>query len=347
MVDWSVARQVARFAARSDDVPEPAADLHALAAEIEPVVSAYTGLEPWGTGVPEPEAVSRNAWAEANLTTLSHVLDPVAERMSDRMASAGPFAGALRIGAGVTLAAEVGLVTGWMAQRVIGQYELSLLQPEEPARLLFVTENVARAATELGADPESFLRWVTAHELTHALQFQGVPWLRGHLGGILSEYLESVDVRIERGAAGGLPSLPNPTQLVERFREGGLVALVQTKDQRELLERMQATMAVVEGHAEHVMDAVAPGLVPEHEGLRQAMDARRANRSAPDRILAKLFGFDMKLRQYEIGKSFCDAVVEAGGMELLNGVWAAPDALPTLAELDDPQAWISRAPTPA
>ena len=32
-------------------------------------------------------------------------------------------------------------------------------------------------------------------------------------------------------------------------------------------------MAVVEGHAEHVMDALAPELVPEHEGLREAMDA--------------------------------------------------------------------------
>jgi coenzyme F420 biosynthesis associated uncharacterized protein len=174
-----------------------------------------------------------------------------------------------------------------------------------------------------------------------------VPWLRGHLGGILREYLGSVDVRIERGAAGGLPSMPNPGALVERFREGGLVALVQTRDQRRLLDRMQAVMAVVEGHAEHVMDAVAPGLVPGHEGLRDAMNARRANRSAPDRILAKLFGFDMKLRQYDLGKGFCDSVVAEGGIELLNEVWAGPEALPTLAELDDPHAWVSRAPAPA
>ena len=346
MVDWSLARQVARFAARSDAVPPLAADLGELAAEIEPAVAEYTGLDPAG-GTPAPEAVSRNEWAEANLATLSHLLDPVAERMSERMSSAGPFAGALRLGTGVTLAAEVGIVTGYMAQRVIGQYELSLLQPEAPARLLFVAENVERASADLGADRESFLRWVTAHELTHALQFQGVPWLREHLGGFLREYLESVDVRIERGAAGGLPALPDPVGLVERFREGGLVALVQSRDQRLLLERMQAAMAVVEGHAEHVMDAVAPGLITGHERLRDAMDARRANRSAPERILAKLLGFDMKLRQYADGKRFCDAVVAAGGIELLNGVWAGPEALPTAAELTDPAAWMSRAPAAA
>lgn len=346
MVDWSVARQVARFAARAEHEPRPEWDLRALVAELEPPVVAYSGLEP-ATPVPAPEGVSRAEWAEANLTTLAGVLDPVAGRMSERLGAAGPFAGALRAGAGVTLAAEVGLVTGYMAQRVIGQYELSLIGAEAPPRLLFVTANVRSAAQELGVELDSFLRWVTVHELTHALQFGAVSWLRGHLGGILEEYLASVEVRIETGSAGGLPSLPNPAELVERFREGGLVALVQTGEQRALLERMQAAMAVVEGHAEHVMDALAPELVPEHEGLRAAMTRRRASRSAPERILAKLLGLDMKMRQYEQGRAFCDAIAAEGGITLLNGVWSSPVSLPTLAELDDPASWIARAGTPA
>ena len=76
---------------------------------------------------------------------------------------------------------------------------------------------------------------------------------------MVREYLSTVEVRIERGAAGGLPSLPDPSKLVEAFREGGLAALVQTREQRELMARMQAAMAVVEGYSEHVMDAIAPG----------------------------------------------------------------------------------------
>ena len=64
-------------------------------------------------------------------------------------------------------------------------------------------------------------------------------------------------MRIERGAAGGLPSMPDPGKLVEAFRDGGLAALVQTQEQRALMGRMQAAMAVVEGYSEHVMDAIA------------------------------------------------------------------------------------------
>jgi coenzyme F420 biosynthesis associated uncharacterized protein len=341
MVDWSLARQVARFAARSDDVPDLGLDLPALARELRESVAQHVRLQPAGA-VPEAELVARPVWAQANLDSLATLLDPVAERLEGRLATAGPFAGALRLATGVTLAAEVGLVTGYMSQRVLGQYELALVQPDSPPRLLFVPLNLKRAVAELRVDREGFLRWVTIHELTHALQFGGVPWLRGYLGGLLHSYLETVDVRIERGAAGGLPSLPNPAELVERFREGGLAALVQTREQRGIVDRMQAAMAVIEGHAEHVMDALAPELVPHHEGMRAAMDDRRRSRSAPERILGRLLGMDLKLRQYELGKSFCDTVVESGGIARLNAVWEAPEALPTLSELDDPAAWMAR-----
>jgi coenzyme F420 biosynthesis associated uncharacterized protein len=149
-------------------------------------------------------------------------------------------------------------------------------------------------------------------------------------------------MRIERGAAGGLPSLPNPTELLARFREGGLVALVQTKEQRRIFDRIQAVMSVIEGYSEHVMDAVGERVLPAYEGLRESMERRRRSRSAPERALQRLLGLEVKMRQYEIGKRFCDAVVEPHGIELLNQVWSGPDAIPTLAELDDPEAWVAR-----
>ena len=345
MVDWNLARQVAGFAARTDEVPDLGLDLPALAGELEKSVIEHSRLEPVGR-VPAAEVVGRAVWAQANLDSLASLLDPVADRLERRVSGAGPFAGALRVATGVTLAAEVGLITGYMSQRVLGQYELALLAPDSPPRLLFVATNLSRAAAELGVDREGFLRWVTIHELTHALQFGGVPWLREHLGGLLRSYMETVDVRIERGAAGGLPSLPNPVELVERFREGGLAALVQTREQRSIVDRMQAAMAVIEGHAEHVMDALAPALVPHHEGMRAAMDNRRRSRSAPERILGRLLGMDLKLRQYELGKDFCDAVVATGGIERLNAVWDAPGALPSLEELEQPADWLARTEAP-
>ena len=60
------------------------------------------------------------------------------------------------------------------------------------------------------------------------------------------------------------------------------------------------------------------------------------------RILSWLFGFELKLRQYEQGKSFCDAVVATAGIAGLNGAWERPEALPDRGELVDPEAWVER-----
>ena len=347
MVDWSLARQVARLAAGSGDEGPPQADVVSLCVEMEEHVAGYTGLSP-ATRVPPAELVGRGDWASVNLDSLGRLLDPVAARLEQRLEFAGPLAGALKAGAAATLAAEAGLVIGYVSQRVLGQYEVSLLGGDAPPRLLFVAPNLRKAVRELKVDPDPFHRWVCAHELTHVYQFQGVEWLREHLGGMVRQYLTSVEVRIDRGAAGGLPSMPDLGKLVENFRDGGLAALVQTKEQRALMGRMQAAMAVIEGYSEHVMDAIAAEAIPGHEGLRAAMDARRRSRSAPERLIEGLLGLDMKMRQYEQGKVFCDAVVAEAGMDALNRVWIAPSSLPTPVELDEPLAWLTRVgPAPA
>ena len=341
MIDWGLARQIAALAAGRGIEEATPFDAAVLSAEMEGPVASYTRLA-LASPTPPAEVVSRADWAAVNLDTLSHILDPVADRLDDRLGFAGPLAGALRAGAAATLAAEAGLVMGYLSSRVLGQYDVSLLGAETDPRLLFVGPNLAGAVRDLDVDADSFGRWICAHELTHVFQFQGVPWLRDHMSGLLRQYVATLEVRIESGSAGGLPSLPDPARLVEAFREGGLAALVQSPEQRALMDEIQAAMSVIEGYSEHVMDAIAAEVIPGHEQLREAMDRRRRSRSAPQRIIERLLGFDVKLRQYEQGKKFADAVFASGGMDALNRVWASPHALPTIDELLHPGDWLKR-----
>ena len=98
-------------------------------------------------------------------------------------------------------------------------------------------------------------------------------------------------------------------------------------------------MALIEGHAEHVMDAAGAPVLPN-----AAAAPRRAGpppQEAPPlfKLLERLLGLDMKMRQYEHGKRFCDAVVRVAGSRRSTAP-GAPGQLPTLAELDDPAGWI-------
>jgi coenzyme F420 biosynthesis associated uncharacterized protein len=180
------------------------------------------------------------------------------------------------------------------------------------------------------------------HEVTHAVQFSAVPWLHAHVAGLVRELLKTAEVRIDTPRKLRVPTGEEMRRIVGALREGDLISIVTSSAERQTLDRVQAVMAVIEGHAEHVMDVVAPDLLPSLPKLRAALDRRRRSQSGMSRLVGRLLGLDLKLRQYEQGKYFCDEVVRLGGTEALAHVFSAPEALPTLEELRSPGMWLER-----
>jgi coenzyme F420 biosynthesis associated uncharacterized protein len=341
MIDWIVAERIAVFVAGTGDARPPNADLKALAAESEARVTAYTGLRP-ARPLPEPEGISRREWVQSNLSSMRVLLDPVLARAGQGL---GPLRPAVEIGLGIVLSSEVGVVLGYLAQRVLGQYELVLLDEaveDRPPRLLFVLPNLGQAVQAFGAEEKEFMTWVALHEVTHAVQFAGVPWLHPHVAGLIRELLQQAEVRIDTPRKLRMPTTDELKRVGRALKDGDLISILTSTAEREMLDRVQAVMAVIEGHAEHVMDAVAPDLLPSLPKLRKALDERRRSQTGLSRLVARLLGMDLKLRQYERGKFFCDAVVRAGGPEALRHVFSSPEALPTLAEIENPSAWLER-----
>jgi coenzyme F420 biosynthesis associated uncharacterized protein len=317
-------------------------DLAAICADAEQRVVAYTGLRP-AAPLPAPEAVARSGWIAANVTSMAAILDPVGERLAG--GSGGGLEilrGPARAATGAIMSAEAGALTGYLSQRVLGQYEFVIVDPEAPARLLFVAPNIAQSAIRLGADTEELLTWIAFHEVTHAVQFAGIPWLRPYLAGLLTELIDSLDIKVDPRSLLRVPSAGDVRGLVDGVRENGLLGMIGGAARRDLLERVQGVMGVVEGHAEHVMDVVGAEALPSMDKLRAALDRRRHERSPLLAVLERLIGLDAKLRQYEDGKRFCDAVASAAGPAALHAVFDGPQQLPTPAELLDPDAWMQR-----
>jgi coenzyme F420 biosynthesis associated uncharacterized protein len=334
-VDWDLAARIARSAAGDAPRSAPPAALDERAAQAREQVVAATGLVP-GAPLPAAEWIDRGAWIDANLATMRATLGPVLEHGA---AASGPAA--LQAAGGAMVAAEIGGLLGLFSRRVLGQYELDLTNPDVPPRLLLVGPNLDRAAGELGADREELVTWVTLHEVTHAVQFGAVAWLRPRLGAALGELLSALDVK------------PNPRALLDvglddlkalagSVREGGLLGAVMGPERKALLDQVQGTMGLVEGHAEWTMDRAGSDVLADVDALRAAMDRRREDRAPLLRILDRLLGFDLKLKQYAQGREFCDAVVLARGEAGLRDAWAAAELAPTAAELADPQSWLRR-----
>jgi coenzyme F420 biosynthesis associated uncharacterized protein len=344
VIDWSAAQRIGeRIAGTPPEGGIHAEAIEPLARDFASRVSAYSGLGP-AARLPPLEVVDRGAWIEANLRTMRPMLAPLTARMGKEKS---PFAGPMRSASGLLLGAQVGALTGLLSQRVLGQYDLALLDSSVEPRLLLLGPNLAQAARNLGLDRDELVLWVTIHEITHAVQFTGAPWLRGHLGGILQQLIEGLQVSVSAKPSMNLklPKLPDVSELrevVDRARSGQLLRLTLGEDRWSLVEQMQAAMSLIEGHAEHTMDVIGAETLPSLPRLRAAMNRRRSERGLPWRVLERLLGLELKMRQYEQGRRFCDAIVADSGPEGLARAWSGPSALPTPGELEHPHRWIAR-----
>jgi putative hydrolase len=105
---------------------------------------------------------------------------------------------------------------------------------------------------------------------------------------------------------------------------------------------MQATMCIVEGYSNHVMNAVGRELLPNYEMISRRFAQRLQQRSQADRLLAKLTGLDVKMEQYRLGEEFIDRVVRERGHSFARRVWDGAEYVPTMKEIRQPELWLAR-----
>ncbi|MFZ2014770.1 MAG: zinc-dependent metalloprotease [Nocardioides sp.] len=339
MVDWELAVSIgSRLAGPGPEVSagEAAAvvaELRAGADRATSYVRDFTGLDA-GEGTAPVLVVDRPAWIRANTEGFATLLAPIVDKV---IAAKGPPGGMTQaVGSKIT-GAEVGGLLGFMAGKVLGQFD-PFHDPR--GRLLLVAPNVVHVERELEADPTDFRFWVCLHEETHRVQFTAVPWMRDHVFGEVQALAETVEP--QRLLEDGVQRVTEALRNLGSGSSGGMLDLFSTPEQKEIIDRMTGVMSLLEGHADVVMDGVGPGVIPTVGSIRRKFNERRKGAGSLDRLARKLLGLDAKMAQYRDGAKFVRAVVDKVGMAEFNAVWAAPDHLPTKAEIHDPDSWVGR-----
>ncbi|HET7742163.1 MAG TPA: zinc-dependent metalloprotease, partial [Mycobacterium sp.] len=161
--------------------------------------------------------------------------------------------------------AQTGAVLAFISSGILGQYDPFTANGGE---LLLVYPNVIAVERLMRVSPADFRLWVCLHEVTHRVQFRANPWLAGYmsstLGVLTDEEGQDLGAMIgrlnefvrDRRNSNGEPAQPNSEGIV------GLLRAVQSEPQREALDQLLVLGTLLEGHADHVMDAVGPAVVP-------------------------------------------------------------------------------------
>jgi putative hydrolase len=355
-VNWELARQVGIATAVEgghDAVPteEDHRQLEEAVRVAELQVAGFTGLEAPGD-VARVRAIRRAEWVTANAESLQGLLEPAARRMGEALerslreqmpADLGSMGGLLAQLGPLLQGTQVGQVLGVMAQQVLGQYDVAVPR-EGPGTLLFVVPNIAAFEKDWSLDPVEFRTYVALHEVTHRFEF-AQPWARARFVDLIDDFLSTVTIdvaAIQERFAGIDPSDPEGLErALGGEPDGALFGAVLDEEQQLKLARIQAFMAAAEGYGDHVMHSVGSRLLASYPRITEAMQRYRESESG-DPVFERLLGVDMKREQYELGRRFCDRVVELTDEPTLSLMWASAEALPSLVELDEPTLWLSR-----
>jgi coenzyme F420 biosynthesis associated uncharacterized protein len=286
-------------------------------------------------GEPEVAVIGRAGWVENNVASFATLLAPAEERLASHSGVGGAIAGRI-------MGAEMGAVLGFLSRRVLGQYELVLPAADggDGDTVLFVGPNLLKMERDNAFRPDEFRFWVALHECTHRLQFTGVPWLRGYFFGLVEELVDATKPesgRIQRVASEMRAAAADGRPLID---ESGIFGMFATPEQREILDRVQALMALLEGHGHVVMDRVGERELVTQARMSSVLKARRADKRTA--ALLRLIGLEMKMRQYEMGESFIKKIERRASWDTLDHAWESPDALPTLQEIAEPDRWLQR-----
>jgi putative hydrolase len=339
-VNWRLAKEVAESTAGEPEPVDPwvAEEYEELAHTAALRVSEASPLDP-SSGLSVIRVTDQRTWASEAVRGYSFLGEPLAERLAGHEA-AGPLGPMMAQLWPALLGMQIGTMTGFMAQRILARFDVGL-PPDGPPGPWFVAPNVEEFASDHGLDVRQTRLWVAMHEVIHHAEF-GVPWVRDEYASLVGSFVDRLEVDpavLERR----LGALEDPESLERMLTEpGSFTGLLAGPGQAEILDRLRALMAVLEGHAEWLLDKAAPGLVPEAPRLREAIDRRRAEPSQGEQMLQQLIGLELRHHEYRAGTTFCEDVDRRWGGDALARLWEGPEYLPTLAELGDVVGWAAR-----
>lgn len=356
-VDWDAAAFVGKRLSRPGPVApraeleEYVAGLHTAAQASVPHVLEVTKMLPadgrdlTSAALSTVHVVDRAHWVQANTEVMRTMLTPATgtdeldekPRVMTHTDALSHLMGGAQIGAALSL----------VSSKVLGQLDPYASDSPATGRLLLVAPNILSVQRSLELDREDFQLWVCLHEQTHALQFATAPWLAAHMTARTQALLRGLTTGTQEFSTAGLiqrgkTAVAQARNFVRGGRNVALTDRFLTPAQRSEMADVGAVMALLEGHADVVMDDVGPRVVPSVRKIRRAFDAKRQDVRARDFIVRKLLGMDAKMAQYRDGAKFVRAVLAEGGWELFNQVWTGPETLPSAQEIANPAAWVQR-----
>jgi putative hydrolase len=348
-LNWDFAVDIARKTVAQQSDPTPSQKQRDEVADAVRLADLWldetTGF---ASGVTSTAAWSRAEWIVGTTDVWKVLVEPIAASSvgalgnalpAEAAAMSGPILGMLGKAIGSMLASQVGSGLGAMAGEVLTASDIGLpLGASGKAAL--VPANVAHFAAGLDVPESDVLLYLALREAAHQRLFSGVPWLRGHLIGAVTDYAQGIEINTERIQETMEERLrgidPQNLGAMKELMEGGLFDIPRSPEQEAALQRLEVALALVEGWVDEVVGQATTERMPSASKLQEAVRRRRAAGGPAEQTFASLVGLELRPRRLRDASTLWGSLRTRQGTEARDGVWMSPQLLPTDADLDDP-----------
>jgi putative hydrolase len=348
-VNWQMAHDIARQVAAEGGDPS------VVEHQQRQVAEALRTADLWLDRVTDlPSATARTAawsraeWVEQTLPTWKGVVEPIATSVGDAISRAmagqappemqGMLSGALpmlRQMGSAFFGAQLGQALGALAREVVGGSDVGLpLLPAGRAALLPV--NITAFGEGLDLPEDEVRLYLALREAAHARLFTGVPWLRGHLLGAVEEYARGIRIDTEAIEEAVRSIDPSDPEALQSALSSGMFEPERTPAQQASLDRLETSLALIEGWVDEVVHSAAKASLPHAEALRETVRRRRASGGPAEHTFASLVGLELRPRRLREAAAVWAALTQARGADGRDALWAHPDLVPTADAFSDP-----------
>ena len=346
-VNWKLARELTKNLAGEREPIEPdiAEEYRELGHVAELRIQATADLPAPSPGDLNP--TDRTTWALENQQTFRILVEPLGDKFTGGFAgipgaeSLGQMGAMLQPLGPALLGMQAGTMVGFMAHRVLGQFDTGIPAIDHDQPYLIVP-NVEDFAHEAEVDVRQVRLWAAIHEMLFQ-RLMEIEWLRGHFVSVVNAFYDTVEFDMS-DLMGQMGALDDPDRIRDLLGEDGASgpALLKGTSDPDRLAGIQACTAFIEGYGDFMTRKVGAELIPELDGIESANTRRRSEPNQAEQYLQQIVGLELQRYRAADAADFCIEIEQRWGDQALARVWEQPENLPTLAELTDPVGWAAR-----
>ena len=345
-INWHIAKQIADAISKASGVGSwpDLADRNEFTQAVRIAELNLSDLAGGEAGLLSEDVmvVGREEWAALELAAMRPYVERLAMKLIPQLTPGAAGQGLLQ-GMGSMMApllfgVQIGFLVGHLCRDVMSKFDLCLPRGDL-TRPYFVYANIVQFEDELELDPQQFRLWLALHEVAHHAQFKTHPWMAAHLEHLLQRFVDGAEVNAPDllDLMSGVSDPEELNRLIEKPEE--LLPMLISSSQQDAMLQMQNLLAVIEGHADWLVETAGRKLLVDFDKMREGINRRRVEKSSSERMLQRLLGIDLPWDRYSEGVSFIKALAQA---EQIGPLLASAENLPTAEELQTPSKWITR-----